>query len=116
MPKTLNAITHDDYLRAQGAQMMIRLLCSMFESDNFTPYFSRQRDGVWEKSKATTAYQWLDAVRRFTSNTFGAIDFINQESDLVLHPVFKEEKGKLIVERIEIQRKNEKESERPADS
>lgn len=115
MPKTLNAITHDDYFRAQGAQMMIRLLCADFE--HFDPYFQRKRDGIWEKAKATTPYQWLDAVRRFTANTFGAIDFINQaDDDLIWHPVFAEKKGKLIVERIEIQRKNGRQSERPTDS
>lgn len=97
---TLNRITHDDYLRAEGAQMAIRLLCDMFEGHD--PCFYRKTDGVVEKSKPTLPYQWLDAVRRFTSNIFGAVDFINQSRDIVWHPVFSEKKGKLVVERIDI--------------
>lgn len=104
MPKKLNAITHDDYLRAEGAQMMLRLLCDDFGSKGDNT-FSRWNGERYETAKFTP-YQWLDAIRRFTAGVLNADAFLKNE-DVVYCPVWGEKKGKPTIERIEIITKEE---------
>ena len=108
MPRTLNKITREDYLRAEGAQMLIRILCDEFGGNETDAYFSkRNADGIYERAKYTP-YQWLDAIRRFGSGVLTMDEYLNQKDNIKWCPVFgRDKKGKLTVERIDIKRKTD---------
>lgn len=92
-------MTREDYLRAEGAQMMLRLLCDDFGAkDDYT--FSRWNGERYERAKFTP-YQWLDAIRRFTSGVMKADLYLKGE-EIVYCPVWGKKKGKPTIERIDI--------------
>lgn len=99
----LNKITMEDYLHAEGAQMAIRLLCEIFEHENFT--FDRKVGDEYKTVKCKP-YQILDAIRRFTAGIFNADCFLKNES-IVMCPVWCDKKGKQLIERIDIITKKE---------
>lgn len=85
MPKTLNAITHDDYLRAEGARMMLAALQDFIRK-------WRASDGNRKPSPDKISVEgeeypfcyvagistdmMVDGVRRLTASTFNCVDFI----------------------------------------
>lgn len=104
MERTLNKITAEDYLLAQGAQMMLRLLCDIFEHDDMC-FYHKNADGTLDKAKATP-YQLLDAIRRHTAGIINMDNYLRMSNDLVLCPVWgKKKNGKATIERIDIKRR-----------
>ena len=101
---TLNQMTREDYLRAEGAQMMLRLLCDDFCSKGDNTF--RRWNGERYETAKFTPYQWLDAIRRFTAGVLNADAYLKGE-EIVYCPVWGEKKGKPIIQRIDIITKNE---------
>ena len=66
---TLNQITGEDYLHAEGAQMMIRMLCELWQNDILSFY---HKDGEKVTVVKCTPIQMLDAIRRFTAGVLNA--------------------------------------------
>lgn len=106
MARTLNKITRDDYLLAQGAQMMIRMLCELWQNDSISFI---HKDGEKESVVKCTPKQMLDAIRRFTSGVLNADAYLKNE-EVVYCPVWGEKKGKPAIERIDIITKEEYDS------
>lgn len=85
MPKTLNAITHDDYLRAEGARMMLAAL-----QDFIRKWRATDSNGKPSPDKISVEGEeypfcyvagistdmMVDGVRRLTASTFNCVDFI----------------------------------------
>lgn len=86
MPKTLNAITHDDYIRAEGAKMMLRALQDFVRmwrtldkngrqsSDKISYSGDDEHDYYYAKGVSTDMI--IEGVQRLTANTFNCVDFI----------------------------------------
>ena len=100
---TLNQMTREDYLRAEGAQMMIRLLCDLWQNNIYSFY---HKDGEKMSVVKCTPIQMLDAIRRFTAGVMNADAYLKNEV-VVYCPVWCENKGKPIIQRIDIITKNE---------
>lgn len=100
---TLNQMTREDYLRAEGAQMMLMLLCELLKNDICSFY---HKDGEKVSVVKCTPIQMLDAIRRFTAGVLNADAFLKDE-EVVSCPVWGEKKGKPIIQRIDIITKNE---------
>lgn len=100
---TLNQMTREDYLRAEGAQMMIRLLCDLWQNDICSFY---HKDGEKVSVVKCTPIQMLDAIRRFSAGVMNANAYLKNEA-VVYCPVWCEIKGKPIIQRIDIITKNE---------
>ena len=95
---TLNQMPAEDYLRAEGAQMMIRRLCEWCANGN--DVFYTKFEGK-PKTVSCTPQQSLDAIRRFTAGVINADIFLKYD-ELVVCPVWGEKKGKPIIERLDI--------------
>lgn len=91
-------MTREDYLRAEGAQMMIRLMCELWQNDICSFY---HKDGEKVTVVKCNPIQILDAIRRFTAGVMNADDFLKYEK-VVYCPVWGEKKGKPVIERIDI--------------
>ena len=96
MPKTLNAITHDDYIRAEGAKMMLRALQDFVRMWRSTDskgmptkegisVISRKYNHQLPVSDENNPYceipristdMIIEGVQRLTANTFSCVDFI----------------------------------------
>ena len=100
---TLNQITREDYLHAEGAQMMIRMLCELWQNDILSFY---HENGEKVTVVKCTPIQMLDAIRRFTAGVLNADAYLKNE-EVVYYPMWGEKKGKPIIERIDIITKNE---------
>ena len=100
---TLNQITREDYLHTEGAQMMIRMLCELWQNDILSFY---HKDGEKVTVVKCTPIQMLDAIRRFTAGVLNADAYLKNE-EVVYCPVWGEKKGKPIIQRIDIITKNE---------
>ena len=107
MARTLNSITREDYLRAEGAQMLVRILCDEFGGDDSMQFSKKNSDGTYDSAKYTH-FQWIDAIRRFGSGVLNMDEYLNYRDGLKWCPVYvRDKKGKLKIERIDIKRKTD---------
>lgn len=85
MPRTLNSITREDYLRAEGARMMLAALQDFIRKwramdSNGKPLPDKisvegEEDPFCYVSGISTDMM-IDGVRRLTASTFNCVDFI----------------------------------------
>lgn len=107
METTLNSMTRDDYLRAEGAQMLLRILCDEAGDENGWTFEKRNGDGSWERARYTP-YQLLDAIRRYTSGVISMDMFLKSRDTLMMSPAWSRDKnGKLKIDRIDIKPKTD---------
>ena len=107
MATTLNSMTREDYLRAEGAQMLLRILCDEAGAENGWTFQKMNGNGSWERVRYTP-YQWLDAIRRYTSGVINMDVFLKSRDTLMMSPVWsRDKKSKLKIDRIDIKPKTE---------
>lgn len=66
----------EDYLHAEGAQMMIRMLCELWRYETFKFYHG---DGEKVSAVKCTPLQMLDAIQRFTAGVLNADAYLKNE-------------------------------------
>lgn len=107
MKRTLNRRTHENYLRIEGAKMMIRQVCDFLETCrpacnngkkqktglDIGPHKDDNGELKWFEIKCTDE-QIIDAIRRYTINSWNCSDFIHGVAEFSVSAEF-DSKGKV---------------------